>query len=104
MKEIHTWRAAQFEAERPCLRAMAYRMLGSLAEAEDAVQKAWLHLFCSDTSNVLNLGGWLTTVVARVRLNMLHARVSRREESLEASVSAPITSREGGMDPTEEVL
>ncbi len=100
--DIHNWLAEQFEAERPRLRAMAYRMLGSLAEAEDAVQEAWLHLSRSDTSNVSNLGGWLTTVVARVCLNMLHARASRREESLEASVPAPITSREGGIDPEEE--
>ncbi|GHO56872.1 sigma-70 family RNA polymerase sigma factor [Ktedonobacter robiniae] len=102
MIETHNWLAEQFEAERPRLRAMAYRMLGSLAEAEDAVQEAWLHLSRSDTSTVSNLGGWLTTVVARVCLNMLHARASRREESLEASVSAPITSREGGIDPEEE--
>jgi len=100
--DIHNWLAEQFEAERPRLRAMAYRMLGSLAEAEDAVQEGWLHLSRSDTSNVSNLGGWLTTVVARVCLNMLHARASRREESLEASVPAPITSREGRIDPEEE--
>ncbi|GHO62984.1 DNA-directed RNA polymerase sigma-70 factor [Ktedonobacter sp. SOSP1-52] len=98
----HNWRAEQFEAERPRLRAMAYRMLGSLAEAEDAVQETWLHLFSADTSTVSNLGGWLTTVVARVCLNMLYARKSRREESLEASVSMPIISREGGIDPEEE--
>ncbi|GHO78235.1 DNA-directed RNA polymerase sigma-70 factor [Ktedonobacter sp. SOSP1-85] len=102
MIETHNWLAAQFEAERPRLQAMAYRMLGSLAEAEDAVQETWLHLFRADTSTVSNLGGWLTTVVARVCLNMLHARKSRREESLEASVSMPITSREGGIDPEEE--
>jgi RNA polymerase sigma factor (sigma-70 family) len=102
--ETHNWLAEQFEAERPRLRAMAYRMLGSLAEAEDAVQEAWLRLSRSDTSNVSNLGGWLTTVVARVCLNMLHARALRREESLEASVPAPITSREGGIDPEEEAL
>jgi RNA polymerase sigma-70 factor (ECF subfamily) len=102
MLDTHTWLVEQFEAERPRLRAMAYRMLGSLAEAEDAVQEAWLHLSRSDTSTVSNLGGWLTTVVARVCLNMLHARASRREESLEASVPAPITSREGGIDPEEE--
>jgi len=100
MMDTHNWLVEQFEAERPRLRAMAYRMLGSLAEAEDAVQEAWLHLSRSDTSTVSNLGGWLTTVVARVCLNMLHARASRREESLEASV--PITSREGGIDPEEE--
>src|SRR6266487_3751869 len=102
MMDTHNWLAEQFEAERPRLRAMAYRMLGSLAEAEDAVQEGWLHLSRSDTSNVSNLGGWLTTVVARVCLNMLHARASRREESLEASVPVLITSREGGMDPEEE--
>ena len=96
------WLAEQFEAERPHLRAVAYRMLGSLAEAEDAVQETWLHLSRSDTSTVSNLGGWLTTVVARVCLNMLHAREARREESLEASVSTPITSHEGGIDPEEE--
>ncbi len=100
--ETYNWLAKQFEAERPRLRAMAYRMLGSLAEAEDAVQEAWLHLSRSDTSTVLNLGGWLTTVVARVCLNMLHARASRREESLEASVPAPIISPEDGIDPEEE--
>jgi RNA polymerase sigma factor (sigma-70 family) len=102
MMDTHNWLVEQFEAERPRLRAMAYRMLGSLAEAEDAVQEAWLHLSRSDTSTVSNLGGWLTTVVARVCLNMLHARASRREESLEASVPASITSREGGIDPEEE--
>jgi RNA polymerase sigma factor (sigma-70 family) len=102
MMDTHNWLVEQFEAERPRLRAMAYRMLGSLAEAEDAVQEAWLHLSRSDMSTVSNLGGWLTTVVARVCLNMLHARASRREESLEASVPASITSREGGIDPEEE--
>ncbi|MGH2479649.1 MAG: sigma-70 family RNA polymerase sigma factor, partial [Ktedonobacteraceae bacterium] len=98
----HNWLAEQFEAERPHLRAVAYRMLGERAEAEDAVQEAWLRLSRSDTSNVKNLGGWLTTVVARVCLNMLHARESRREESLEASVPEPITSQQGEIDPEEE--
>jgi RNA polymerase sigma-70 factor (ECF subfamily) len=102
MIDTHDWLAAQFEAERPRLRAMAYRMLGSLAEAEDAIQESWLHLSRSDTSNVSNLGGWLTTGVARVCLNMLHARAARREESLEAFVSAPVTNREGGINPEEE--
>ena len=97
------WMAEQFEAERPHLRAVAYRMLGSVAEAEDAVQESWLHFSRSDTGNVSNLGGWLTTVVARVCLNMLHARESRREESLEASVPEPILRQEGGIDPEEEV-
>ena len=100
----HNWLAEQFEAERPHLRAVAYRMLGSLSEAEDAVQEAWLHLSRSDTSTVSNLGGWLTTVVARVCLNMLHARKLRREEPLEASVPAPITSHEGEIDPEQELL
>jgi RNA polymerase sigma factor (sigma-70 family) len=98
------WLAEQFEAERPHLRAVAYRMLGSLTEAEDAVQESWLHFSRSDTGNVSNLGGWLTTVVARVCLNMLHARESRREESLEASVPEPIFMHEGGIDPEEEAL
>jgi RNA polymerase sigma-70 factor, ECF subfamily len=100
----HDWLAEQFEANRAHLRAVAYRMLGSLSEAEDAVQETWLHLSRSDTSNVSNLGGWLTTVVARVCLNMLHARESRREESLEASVPAPITREPGGIDPEQEAL
>ena len=96
------WLAEQFEAQRPRLRAMAYRILGSLPEAEDAIQEAWLHLSRSDISNILNPGGWLTTVVARVCLTMLRARESRREQSLEATVPAPIISREGGIDPEEE--
>jgi RNA polymerase sigma factor (sigma-70 family) len=100
--ERHDWLVGQFEAQRSHLRAVAYRMLGSLPEAEDAVQEAWLHLSRSDTSTVSNLGGWLTTVVARICLTMLHAREARREESLEAIVPTPITSREGGIDPEEE--
>ncbi|WP_052889314.1 sigma-70 family RNA polymerase sigma factor [Thermogemmatispora carboxidivorans] len=78
--------AIQFEAERPRLRALAYRMLGSLSEAEDAVQESWLHLSRSDTSTISNLEGWLTTTVARICLNMLRARKSRPEDSLEAKV------------------
>src|SRR6266568_9042012 len=103
MRETHNWRAELFEAERPRLRAMAYRMLGSLTEAEDAVQESWLHLSRSDISTVSNLGGWLTTVVARVCLNMLHARKSRREESLEVSVPEPRTLRESEIDPEQEM-
>jgi RNA polymerase sigma-70 factor (ECF subfamily) len=76
------WLVEQFEAERPHLRAVAYRMLGSLSEADDAVQESWLRLSRSDTSDVENLGGWLTTVVARVCLDMLRSRNSRREEFL----------------------
>jgi DNA-directed RNA polymerase specialized sigma24 family protein len=72
--------AERFEAHRAHLRAVAYRMLGSLSEADDAVQEAWLRLSRSDSSGVDNLGGWLTTIVARVCLNMLQSRRSRREE------------------------
>jgi RNA polymerase sigma factor (sigma-70 family) len=102
--ETHDWLAHQFEAERPRLRAMAYRMLGSLAEAEDAVQEVWLHLSRSDTSTVANLGGWLTTVAARVCLNLLQARKARREESLEASAEELFTIPEGGNGPEQEAL
>src|SRR5438128_2928079 len=100
----HEWLAEQFEANRTHLRAMAYRMLGSLSEADDAVQESWLHLSRSDTSGVENLGGWLTTAVARICLDMLRSRNSRREEPLEASVPESITSREGGIDPEQEAL
>ena len=82
----HEWMAERFEAERSHLRAVAYRMLGDLTEADDAVQESWLRLSRSDTSGVENLGGWLTTVVARVCLDMLRSRESRREESLDAHV------------------
>lgn len=102
MRETHNQLAAQFEEERPRLRAMAYRMLGSLAEAEDAVQEAWLHLCRSDTSDIKNLSGWLTTVAARICLNQLHTRTSRREESLETSMPELITSGESEIDPEEE--
>jgi RNA polymerase sigma factor (sigma-70 family) len=102
--EKHDWLAEAFEAERPHLRAVAYRLLGSLSEAEDAVQEAWLHLSRSDTSSVRNLGGWLTTVVARISLNMLRSRKSRREESLEASVLEPGTREPGVTDPEQEAL
>ena len=100
----HEWLAEQFEANRAHLRAVAYRMLGDLPEADDAVQESWLHLSRSDTSGIKNLGGWLTTVVARVCLDMLRSRNSRREEPLEASVSEPIVSREDGIDPEQETL
>lgn len=100
----HDWLAEQFEAERPHLQAVAYRMLGDLSEADDAVQESWLHLSRSDTSSVENLGGWLTTVVARVCLDMLRSRKSRREESLEASVPEPITNRESETNPEQEAI
>src|SRR6266550_1899415 len=98
----HEWLAKQFEAERTHLRAVAYRMLGDLTEAEDAVQESWLHLSRSDTSGVENLGGWLTTVVARICLDMLRSREWRREEPLGAHVPDPIMSREDGIDPEHE--
>src|SRR5881409_2647473 len=100
----HDWLAERFEAHRSRLRAVAYRMLGSPSEADDAVQEAWLRLSRADTSGGANLGGWLTTVVARVCLDLLRSRQSRREEPLGAHVPAPIASREVGMDPEHEAL
>src|SRR5688572_26224048 len=96
--------AERFEANRAQLRAVAYRMLGSVSEADDAVQEAWLRLSRSDTSGVENLGGWLTTVVARVCLDMLRSRSSRREEPLGAHVPEPIVSLDDGVDPEHEAL
>jgi RNA polymerase sigma-70 factor (ECF subfamily) len=92
------WLTERFEASRPRLRGLAYRMLGSLSEAEDAVQEAWLRLERSDTDAVENLGGWLTTVVSRVCLDMLRSRSSRREEPLGAQVPEPSE----GLDPEAE--
>ena len=85
--------AHRFEEHRPHVRAVAYRMLGSTGEAEDAVQEAWLRLSRTDVSSVENLRGWLTTVVARVCLDMLRARASRREDSLDTHVPDPIIAR-----------
>ena len=99
----HDWLAEEFETERPHLRAVAYRMLGSLAAAEDAVQETWLRLSRSDTNTISNLGGWLTTAVARVCLNMLHAQKARREEPLDISVPEPLTRAQDSLDPEEEV-
>jgi RNA polymerase sigma factor (sigma-70 family) len=96
--------AEQFEDHRTHLRAVAYRMLGSVSEADDAVQEAWLRLSRSDRSEIENLGGWLTTVVARVCLNMLRSRKSRREESLEVHMPDPVVSGEDGGDPEYEAL
>src|SRR5213078_3275918 len=87
------WLAERFEEHRTRLRGVAYRMLGSLSEADDAVQEAWLRLSRTDASEVENLGGWLTTVVGRVSLNMLRSRRSRREEPLGVHVSEPIVDR-----------
>jgi RNA polymerase sigma factor (sigma-70 family) len=100
----HGWLAERFEEQRGHLRAVAYRMLGSLSEADDAVQEAWLRLSRADTSDVENLGGWLTTVVGRVCLDMLRSRTSRREEPLDAHVPEQIASRTDGSDPEQEAL
>jgi len=91
-----------FESHRSHLRAVAYRMLGSASEADDAVQEAWLRLNNSDPSEVRNLGGWLTTVVARVCLDMLRSRKSRREEALDAELIEPIADTKS--DPEQEAL
>src|SRR5215213_10920623 len=96
--------AEQFEQHRSHLRAVAYRMLGSLSEADDAVQEAWLRLARSDAEAVENLGGWLTTVTARVCLNMLRSRASRREEPLDFHMPDPVVSSAAGMDPEQEAL
>jgi RNA polymerase sigma-70 factor, ECF subfamily len=98
------WLVNEFEANRTHLRAVAYRMLGSVNDADDAVQEAWLRLSRSDTAAVENLTGWLTTVVARVCLDVLRSRTSRREESLGPHVPEPIVSREDGVDPEHEAL
>ena len=100
----HDLLAERFEANRTNLRAVAYRMLGSVSEADDAVQEAWLRLGRSDAREIENLGGWLTTVVGRVCLNMLRSRRTRREEPLEVHVPEPIVSREDGLDPEHEAL
>jgi RNA polymerase sigma-70 factor, ECF subfamily len=94
----------QFEAHRDHLRAVAYRMLGSVSEADDAVQESWLRLSRSDDSKIENLGGWLTTVVARVSLDMLRSRKARHEEPLGPHVPEPIVSREDEVDPEHETL
>lgn len=98
------WLAERFDEHRPHLQAVAYRMLGSLSDAEDAVQEAWLRLSRADTSGVENLGGWLTTVVARVCLNMLRSRKTRREDAMGVRMPEPIVSREDGIDPEQQTL
>jgi RNA polymerase sigma-70 factor (ECF subfamily) len=98
------WLAERFEANRPHLRAVAYRMLGSLSEADDAVQETWLRLNRSEAGEIENLGGWLTTVLSRVCLNMLRSRRSRREESLELRFPDPIVDPADGTDPEHEAL
>jgi RNA polymerase sigma-70 factor (ECF subfamily) len=98
------WLAEQFEQNRAHLRAVAYRMLGSANEADDAVQEAWMRLSRSDAAAIENLGGWLTTVTARVCLNMLRSRRTRREELVDPHVPDPIVSREDAVDPEQEAL
>jgi RNA polymerase sigma-70 factor (ECF subfamily) len=98
------WLADRFEEHRTRLRAVAYRMLGSLSEADDAVQEAWLRLNRTDAKGIENLDGWLTTVVARVSLNMLRSRKSRREVPLGVHVPEPILDPTDGMNPEHEAL
>jgi RNA polymerase sigma-70 factor (ECF subfamily) len=98
------WLAERFQEQRPRLRAVAYRMLGSLSEADDALQESWLRISGSDSGDIENLRGWLTTVVARVSLNMLRARKAKREQPLEAGVPDPIVSSQDGVDPEHEAL
>jgi RNA polymerase sigma-70 factor, ECF subfamily len=98
------WLARRFETHRTRLRAVAYRMLGSLSEADDAVQESWLRLSRADPSAVDDLGSWLTTVVARLCLDILRARSSRREEPLGDHLPEPVVSRGGVVDPEHEAL
>jgi RNA polymerase sigma factor (sigma-70 family) len=98
------WPARAFEQERPRLRAVAYRMLGSTSEADDAVQEAWLRLDRSDAKAIENLGAWLTTVVARIALNMLRSRNTRREQPFDQRMPDPIVDPIDGTDPEHEAL
>jgi RNA polymerase sigma factor (sigma-70 family) len=98
------WLAERFEERRPRLRAVAYRMLGSLSEADDAVQDAWLRVSRSDTAEVENLDAWLTTIVARISLNMLRSRSTRREEPLGPHVPDPVIEAVDKTDPEHEAL
>jgi len=100
----HDWLAERFEENRPHLRAVAYRMLGSSAEADDAVQEAWLRLSRAGTGGVENLGGWLTTIVARVALNMLRSRTLRREEPMDPPTSGQPVTPPNGADPEHEAV
>jgi RNA polymerase sigma factor (sigma-70 family) len=98
------WLTERFQEHRTHLRAVAYRMLGSMSEADDAVQEAWLRLNRTGADGIDNLGGWLTTVVSRVCLNMLRSRGTRREEPLSTHVPDPIVTRENGADPESDAL
>lgn len=100
----HQWLAERFEENRGHLRAVAYRMLGSASEADDAIQETWLRLSRSDAGAVENLGAWLTTVVAHVCLDMLRSRTSRREDALDAQIAEPVAERTRGSNPEQEAL
>src|ERR1700680_3156506 len=100
----HDWLAERFEAERPHLRAVAYRMLGSLAEADDAVQDAWLRASRADGAPIENMRAWLTMIVARVSLNMLRSRRTHQEESLDTHLPDFVVSSEDANQPEEEAL
>jgi RNA polymerase sigma factor (sigma-70 family) len=100
----HDWLAERFEQNRPHLRTVAYRVLGSFSEADDAVQETWLRLSRSGADDVENLSGWLTTVVARVSLNMLRSRMSRREEPMDPPALEQDGQAAGGTDPEQEAL
>ena len=102
--DTHDWLAERFEAHRAHLRAVAYRILGSPADAEDAVQEAWLRLSRSDSSQVENLGGWLTTVVARVSLNMLQSRKTRREDPAGSHLPEEIAASTDGAGPEHQAV
>src|ERR671930_2211667 len=98
------WLVERFEEQRAHLKAVAYRMLGSLTEADDAVQDAWLRLSRADTNEVENLRAWLTTIVARVALNMLRSRRTRHEQPLDVHVPDPTIDPADGTDPEHEAL
>src|SRR6478672_190336 len=99
-----TFLAEHFETNRPHLRSVAYRMLGSLSEAEDAVQEGWLRLSRSGADGIENLGGWLTTVVGRVCLDMLRTRTARREDALDVRVPDPIVAPDDRGNPEHEAV
>jgi len=100
----HDWLTKKFEQQRPRLRAVAYRMLGSTSEADDAIQDTWLRVSNADTADVDNLGAWLTTILARVCLNTLRSRTQRKEESLEYTMPDPILDRDDGGNPEQQAL
>jgi RNA polymerase sigma factor (sigma-70 family) len=100
----HDWLVERFDANRPHLRTVAYRMLGSLGDADDAVEEAWLRMSRADTSGIENLGGWLTTAVLRVCLDMRRSRRSRREDSVDAPVRDPIVDAENWIGSQDDAV